>query len=735
MPRAISVSPLIALNAIVKLRARLSWLTIAFLYSVTANADAPTVTAPQQAGINEAIEIKVTGTPKSGDLVRFADTSGPLRNSPYTYVANIKNGRTTLSAPAEPGRYLVAYISEGEIITSSELTVISISAEVTAPDSAGIGATIAVSFNGPRNSGDYLQFLTADGEPIRGLYSYAGTKGAAETNLKAPIAPGRYQIGYFTAKKLIGATPITITPVSATVTVQPRTTANAAVTVSFDGPLNSGDYLQFVSASGQPIRGLYAYAGNAKDGQVKLTAPIEPGDYQIGYFTNKILLAAAPITVTDVSAELIAPEIVTAGAHFDIDWSGPNNYGDRIAIADAKGAINGDYTYPGNHTGPVTLRAPESPGQHSIVYLTGQQIIGQTTFEVRDASASLSARDSVPGTEHFTVEWQGPGNRGDRIEMYANAAEKPATYGYIHDDELANISLQAPAAPGDYLLAYITHGGRQLAQRPITVTPAKQEPGFLQVTSASHTELTDNDAIELVLDASGSMLQRVAGERRIAIAKRTLATLITDSLSPGTPLALRVFGHKEADECRSDLELPLAPLNPSDALNRVQAINAMNLARTPIADSLAATESDLAGVSGERIIVVVTDGEETCDGDPAAVIASLRAKNPDLRVNIVGFAIDDEDLHETFSQWAELGGGRYFRTAQEQELTTALRSSVSPAFTVHLPDDTLVESGIAGAPSISLAPGIYQVRSTGLEIGVSINENKLSTVELSAPLQ
>lgn len=47
----------------------------------------------------------------------------------------------------------------------------------------------------------------------------------------------------------------------------------------------------------------------------------------------------------------------------------------------------------------------------------------------------------------------------------------------------------------------------------------------------------------------------------------------------GTPVALRVFGHKQADACRTDLEIPLQPLDPKVAAAKIAGIQAMNLAR------------------------------------------------------------------------------------------------------------------------------------------------------------
>src|SRR5690606_3406458 len=74
-------------------------------------------------------------------------------------------------------------------------------------------------------------------------------------------------------------------------------------------------------------------------------------------------------------------------------------------------------------------------------------------------------------------------------------------------------------------------------------------------------------AVEIILDASGSMLKRMNGERRIEIARRAIVNVIDNALPDGMPLALRVYGHREAGSCRTDLEQPLAPLDKA-ALRR-----------------------------------------------------------------------------------------------------------------------------------------------------------------------
>ena len=188
-------------------------------------------------------------------------------------------------------------------------------------------------------------------------------------------------------------------------------------------------------------------------------------------------------------------------------------------------------------------------------------------------------------------------------------------------------------------------------------------------------------AVELILDASGSMLQRMEGRRRIDIAHDALTDLISNTLPEGTPFAFRAFGLKE-DACLTELVISLGPLDRETAAEAIAGVPAINLAKTAIADSLHAAASDLADTNPPRVIVLVTDGEETCKGDPEAAIAELRASGLDARVNIVGFAIDDAALAETFAAWAEVGGGTYFDANGAEALKHSIAEALQPQFDI-----------------------------------------------------
>lgn len=108
-------------------------------------------------------------------------------------------------------------------------------------------------------------------------------------------------------------------------------------------------------------------------------------------------------------------------------------------------------------------------------------------------------------------------------------------------------------------------------------------------------------------------------------------------------------------------------------------------------------------------MILVTDGEETCDGDPQKVIQRLQDKGFEVSLNIVGFAIDDDELESQFQSWAELGGGRYFSAKNQEGLSESLKEALQIPYSVYDQSGSLVAAGVVGGESLELGQGLYRV--------------------------
>ena len=234
------------------------------------------------------------------------------------------------------------------------------------------------------------------------------------------------------------------------------------------------------------------------------------------------------------------------------------------------------------------------------------------------------------------------------------------------------------------------------------------KPGSIRVERGKRSAA---GAIELILDASGSMYKKLkSGKTRIGVAREVMGDLVQHVIPPGTPVALRVYGHKKPRICRTDLEVPLAPLDREKMNAIIQRIDPKDRSKTPLADSIMKVSQDLEKVKGKKLVVLVTDGKESCNGDPAKAIQSLKDKGIDVQVNIVGFAIDDKKLKQAFAEWAEIGGGSYFNASNEEELSGAVKDAISPKFEVVDGNGKLMARGVAGSKAVQVPAGTYTVR-------------------------
>lgn len=275
-----------------------------------------------------------------------------------------------------------------------------------------------------------------------------------------------------------------------------------------------------------------------------------------------------------------------------------------------------------------------------------------------------------------------------------------------------------PAGNAEWWLESTPDAPRQFSIQ-LQLSPA---PGTIQVVhaAAGGGEPGAAPAVELILDTSGSMLETLEGQRRIDIARTVLSQLVAETIPPGTPLALRVFGDTP-ESCETTLAAPLQPLDPGAIAGLIDGLGAIDGVKTPIGASLEAVAGDLQGVTGPKIVVLVTDGEETCGGDPAAAIRALAAQGIDARINIVGFAVDDEALKAQFREWAHLGNGQYFDAAGSAELGRSIAAAVQPQFRVLNAAGDEVGAGLVDGDPVEVPPGTYRVEVLAAQTDVLDN--------------
>lgn len=200
--------------------------------------------------------------------------------------------------------------------------------------------------------------------------------------------------------------------------------------------------------------------------------------------------------------------------------------------------------------------------------------------------------------------------------------------------------------------------------------------------SVDNVQAEDNSkTIELILDASGSMNAKLSsGELKITAAKKAVKELI-QNLPDDLEIAFRAYGHqspREKKDCKDTqllVNFDRLEANKSKIMSSVDALKAQGY--TPITYVLNLAVKDFPdNKDKQNTIILVSDGKETCEGDPCVTAKELKEKGEvDLIIHTVGFGVDSV-TQKQLECIAEVTGGQYFSASNTEELIEMLKKAV-----------------------------------------------------------
>src|SRR3989344_249289 len=164
--------------------------------------------------------------------------------------------------------------------------------------------------------------------------------------------------------------------------------------------------------------------------------------------------------------------------------------------------------------------------------------------------------------------------------------------------------------------------------------------------------------IEILMDASGSMKNYVDGKQKIDIAKDAIISFV-DNITE-VELGFRVFGHKEGCT-ESELLVPISKLNVAEITDKVKQFDAVG--KTPVADTLVAAGDDFTN-GGERYVILVSDGKESCEGNVRDAASELKKEG--VVIYAIGFDIDQTGKTQLIAAVGETGGAYFEATSPEE---------------------------------------------------------------------
>jgi hypothetical protein len=319
-----------------------------------------------------------------------------------------------------------------------------------------------------------------------------------------------------------------------------------------------------------------------------------------------------------------------------------------------------------------------------------------------DYPLSLLSNQGYKGTIGLSVR-ANPGLSGMQASFTPASV---ALDGLAESNFTLTVPANAPFTPQALEVKGIDAGGRT---NSVCLQLVQPQTGELSVVSTLPRAKHKN--LEIILDASGSMKLPLGKKTRWTTAHDVLQQMLA-TLPGDFNVGLRIYGHRESSRspktCTdSELVLPIQKLDSQAILRAAEAVHPRG--ETPLIYSVLQSTTDLKDVGGGTVIVI-TDGEESCHGDPVKAAATLKASGLDIVLNIVGFTTG-QSVQKQLGGFAQATGGRFYAANSGPTLALALQMAAVDRFPYTVLDAAgkEVASGEAGAGAEELPPGEYTV--------------------------
>jgi Ca-activated chloride channel family protein len=249
-----------------------------------------------------------------------------------------------------------------------------IMASLEVPDVVYTERPFEVSWQGPDNACDHLALIlkgASDDERV----TWVRVADGSPLEMIAPLEEGDYELRYLSgvSGRTVARVPLPIKEPEATLEGPAEVVAGSRFEVAWTGPDAAGDHVLVTTVEapvGSYLSFIYTTAGNP----LTLAAPTEAGDYEVRYASGERdrVLWTIPLKVTAIPISVQTPAVVTVGTRFEVRWTGPDRPGDFLTVvphrAPPKAFLSWAYTSEGN---PVSLPAPDDPGEYEVRYVSG----------------------------------------------------------------------------------------------------------------------------------------------------------------------------------------------------------------------------------------------------------------------------------------------------------------------------------------------------------------------------
>jgi hypothetical protein len=240
--------------------------------------------------------------------------------------------------------------------------------------------------------------------------------------------------------------------------------------------------------------------------------------------------------------------------------------------------------------------------------------------------------------------------------------------GTISIDKGEAMDVKVDPETGDMTVANI-EGDVVITTDGVTTTV---QPGIHLGRAKEEDDGAVKSHLLFIFDSSKSMNDLIDGkETKLEAAKKALSDFVT-ILPADLSVGLEVYGHRETEECEDiEIVVPVGKLDVAEMQRKINSLQAFG--QTPVAAALEKAAAAMRSLAGEKTIVLISDGVDTCNGDPVRTAERIREEmGIDVNIQVAGLGVD-ESAKEQLKETASAGGGNYYAADNAQQLKRSLK--------------------------------------------------------------
>ena len=441
-----------------------------------------TITAPDEAGAGTEIDLSWEA-PKTSEAKINLEVAGEkpkFHTNPHLYIKGKKEG--SMRMPSTAGDYVLRWynLSDRIIVTEKAIKLTEEVVTINAPDEAGAGTEIDLSWEAPKTAEAKINLEVAGEKPKFHTNPHLYIKGKKEGSMRMPATEGDYVLRWYNLSDRIIVTEkaIKLTEEVITINAPDEAGAGTEVDLSWEAPKTAEAKINLEVAGEKPKfhTNPHLYIKGKTEGNMRM--PSTEGDYILRWYnlSDQKPVTERPIKITAQKITITAPDEAIAGTEIELSWDAPkglDSYINLQLVQDKANSNASPYVYTKKKTSDY-LRLPSIAGDYVLRWYnrSDRKIIAERPIKITEVDIRLSAADeAIAGTE-TEISWEAPKGLDSFINIQP-ADEKPNYNAstYIYTKKKSSDYLRLPSAAGSYTLRWYNRGGKKaLAERPIVLT-------------------------------------------------------------------------------------------------------------------------------------------------------------------------------------------------------------------------------------------------------------------------